>query len=334
MEEKIQLAHGGGGKLSARLIKDEILSRFGNGPLHSLPDAAELPLDAKKIIYSTDSFVVSPYFFPGGNIGELSVYGTVNDVCVAGGRPQWLSLALIIEEGFPLDDLRRILDSTADAAKRCGVTVVTGDTKVVQKGNCDGIYMNTSGIGVKVAGLELGRQRIRPGDAVIVSGTIGEHGFAVLAARNGIRTGEGLVSDCGPLNGLLEQAAPFGDKVKFMRDPTRGGVAAVLNEIVENMEFGIELKQNAVPVSEEVRSVSEMLGIDPLNVACEGRMILICDPSAADGILSGFRSLPEGKDACVIGTVGGIAGTVTMKTITGVSRLIDLPSGELLPRIC
>jgi hydrogenase expression/formation protein HypE len=334
MEEKIQLAHGGGGKLSAKLIKDEILSRFGNGPLKGLPDAAELPPIAGQIIYSTDSFVVSPHFFPGGNIGELAVYGTVNDVCVAGGRPQWLSLALIIEEGFSLESLRRILDSAAGAAERCGVTVVTGDTKVVQKGNCDGIYMNTSGIGVKIAGLNPGRQRIKPGDAVIVSGTIGEHGFAVLAARNGICAGDGLASDCGPLNGLLEQVAPFGDKIKFMRDPTRGGVAAVLNEIVESMEFGIELKQNAVPVSEGVRSVSEMLGIDPLNVACEGRMVLICDQSAANGILSGFRSLPEGKGACVIGTVKGIAGTVTIKTITGISRLIDLPSGELLPRIC
>ena len=334
MDEKIQLAHGGGGKLSARLMKDEILSRFGNGPLRNLPDAAELSLNAEKIIYSTDSFVVSPYFFPGGNIGELAVYGTVNDICVAGGRPLWLSLALIIEEGFPLEQLRQILDSTAAAAKRCGVTVVTGDTKVVQKGHCDGIYMNTSGIGMKIDGLDLGAKRIKPGDAVIVSGTIGEHGFAVLAARNGIRTGDSLLSDCAPLTGLLEQVVPFGDKVKFMRDPTRGGVAAVLNEIANGTDFGIEIEQNSIPVSEAVRSVSEMLGIEPLNVACEGRMALICDQSAAAGILAGFKSLPEGRGACVIGTVGSSAGTVTMKTITGTRRLIDLPSGELLPRIC
>jgi hydrogenase expression/formation protein HypE len=334
MDEKIQLAHGGGGKLSARLIKDEILSRFGNGPLRNLPDAAELPLNAERIIYSTDSFVVSPYFFPGGNIGELAVYGTVNDICVAGGRPLWLSLALIIEEGFPMEQLRQILDSTATAAKRCGVTVVTGDTKVVQKGHCDGIYMNTSGIGIKIEGLNLGAKRIKPGDAVIVSGTIGEHGFAVLAARNGIRTGDSLLSDCAPLTGLLEQVVPFGDKIKFMRDPTRGGVAAVLNEIANGMDFGIEIEQNAIPVSESVRSVSEMLGIEPLNVACEGRMTLICDQSAAAGVLAGFRSLPEGRDACLIGKAGDTAGTVTMRTITGSRRLIDLPSGELLPRIC
>jgi hydrogenase expression/formation protein HypE len=334
MDEKIQLAHGGGGKLSARLIKDEILSRFGNGPLRNLPDAAELPLNAERIIYSTDSFVVSPYFFPGGNIGELAVYGTVNDICVAGGRPLWLSLALIIEEGFPMEQLRQILDSTAAAAKRCGVTVVTGDTKVVQKGHCDGIYMNTSGIGIKIEGLNLGAKRIKPGDAVIVSGTIGEHGFAVLAARNGIRTGDSLLSDCAPLTGLLEQVVPFGDKIKFMRDPTRGGVAAVLNEIANGMDFGIEIEQNAIPVSEGVRSVSEMLGIEPLNVACEGRMALICDQVAAAGVLAGFKSLPEGRDACIIGKVGDTAGTVTMRTITGSRRLIDLPSGELLPRIC
>lgn len=334
--EKILLAHGGGGRLSAKLIQEEIVSRFGSGPLRGLPDAATLPAAVgRELVFSTDSFVISPYFFPGGDIGELAVYGTVNDLCVAGGIPQWLSLAMIIEEGFPLADLRRILDSAARAAKQCGVTIVTGDTKVVERGHGDGIFLNTAGIGFKLDNLKLGSELIVPGDKIIVSGNIGEHGFAVLAARNGINTEHGVCSDCAPLTGFMDIVARAGAVVKFMRDPTRGGVAAVTHEICDNKTFGIELDEAAIPLSDGVHVLSEMFGIDPLQVACEGRMLMICAADAADGILAAMRALPAGRDAAIIGrTTADFPGKVRMNTLAGSSRMLAMPTGEILPRIC
>jgi hydrogenase expression/formation protein HypE len=333
--DTIVMAHGGGGRLSAKLIDEEIVTRFGCAALDGLPDAASIQIPGNDLVFSTDSFVISPYFFPGGDIGELAVFGTVNDLCVAGGTPRWLSLAMILEEGFPLADLRRILDSAARAAQLCGINIVTGDTKVVERGHGDGIFLNTAGIGIKIPVLNLNKHRIEPGDQLLVSGNIGEHGFAVLAARNGIDTAQGIRSDCAPLTGFMELVSSCGSAVKFMRDPTRGGVAAVTHEICRNMSFGIELDEAAVPLSGGAHVLSEMFGIDPLHAACEGRLLMICSGNAAADIAAAMRLLPAGKDAAVIGRVtADYPGKVRMNTIAGSSRLIAVPAGEILPRIC
>ena len=332
--ECILLAHGGGGRLSADLIRAEIVSRFGDGPLRGLPDAASLRLEGTAIVFSTDSFVVHPLIFPGGNIGDLAVYGTVNDVAVAGGRPRWLSLGLILEEGLPLPILRVVLDSVKAAAARCGVQIVTGDTKVVPRGQCDGMYVNTAGIGERWPEFSLGSDRIAPGDCVMVSGCIGDHGMAVMAAREGIGIATTLVSDTAPVHGLVAAVRPFGTAVRFMRDPTRGGVAAVLNEIVAGQRFGISLDEAAIPVSAGARGLAEMLGMDILGVPSEGRAVLLCAPEAAEAVLSTWRRLPEGSGAAVMGRVTDDAGRVVLETLAGGRRLVDVPQGELLPRIC
>jgi len=335
MGENILIAHGGGGELSSRLIEDEIVSRFGDGALKGLPDAASLQLNSNDILFSTDSFVVQPFEFPGGNIGDLAVHGTVNDISVAGGKASSLSLALILEEGLPLATLRRILDSLKNAADNCGVKVVTGDTKVVSKGQCDGIYINTAGIGEKYAGFKLDKQRIETGDVVLVSGPIGDHGMAVLTAREQLPVENGPKSDSASVHNLVKSAHKCAEDVKFMRDPTRGGVAAVLNEIVFESAIGITLKENDIPIATATGSIAEMLGIDLLNVACEGRMLLICGSSSADNILKGWQALPEGKDAAIIGIIDAVnPGKVSIQTFTGGSRLVSVPRGELLPRIC
>ena len=334
MFDKIQLSHGGGGKLSAQLIEEEILSRFGDGPLSTLPDASELKMNSKNIVFSTDSYVVTPYKFKGGNIGSLAVHGTVNDVSVGGGNPKYLSLGLIIEEGFLISDLRLILDTIKKAADECGVTVATGDTKVVPRGLCDGIYINTSGIGEKIEAFNLGKKQIREGDVVIVSGTIGDHGMAILAEREEMEIENGPVSDTGPVHRLVSTLVDIGNHVRFMRDPTRGGVATVLNEIVENSKLEIVLESEDIPVADETIALSEMLGIDLLNVACEGRMLLICDKNKAEAVLKKWKNLPEGRNSALIGKVLNGKGRVRLNTVTGGSRLVDTPTGELLPRIC
>ncbi|HBM15067.1 MAG TPA: hydrogenase expression/formation protein HypE [Lentisphaeria bacterium] len=333
--DTIQLAHGGGGRLSDALIRDEILSRFGEGPLKSLPDGATLPKIDGELVFSTDSYVVKPYKFNGGNIGNLAVHGTVNDISVSGGIPRYLSLAMIIEEGFPISELRLILDTIKTSADECDVKIVTGDTKVVARGQCDSIYINTSGIGEKLKGFDLGKHRIKPGDAVIVSGNIGDHGMAILAAREGINIDNNLVSDTASVQRLVQSLHEnFAYAVKFMRDPTRGGVAAVLNEIVSDTSYGIELDSVKIPYSREASSIAEMLGIELLNVACEGRMLLICDNSVASDILNLWKNMPEGKGAEIIGYVNKEPERVSIKTVTGGRRLVDVPTGELLPRIC
>ena len=334
MTDKIQIAHGGGGRLSSQLIDEEIVSRFGQGPLNGLPDAATLPEIKGKIIYSTDSYVVNPIEFPGGNIGNLAVHGTVNDVSVAGGKPLWLSMGLILEEGLELDTLRKVLDTIKTSAEECGVKIVTGDTKVVAKGQCDKIFINTSGIGEAISGFTLNKTNINPGDKVIVSGTIGDHGMAILTAREGINIENGPKSDTASVHRLVQTAAEFAKDVKFMRDPTRGGVSTVLNEIVEDQSFGIILDDEQIPVSSGTHSISEMLGIDPLTLACEGRMLLICSDNVAEIILKKWHSLPEGTGAKIIGEITKDPGRVILKTITGGTRLVDVPLGELLPRIC
>ncbi len=334
MTKTIQLAHGGGGRLSSQLIDEEIVSRFGDGPLRTLPDAALLPNHGSKIIFSTDSYVVNPLMFPGGNIGNLAVHGTVNDVSVAGGRPLWLSLGLILEEGLSIEILRTILDTIKKTAEECNVKIVTGDTKVVAKGQCDGIYINTAGIGEALEKFNLDKNNIIPGDSVLVSGTIGDHGMAVLAAREGINIENGPVSDTASVHKLVKIAHEFGEDVRFMRDPTRGGVASVLNEIAAGTDIGFKLKSESIPLSRGTGSISEIMGIDPLNVACEGRMLLVCNSNSADKILERWKQIPEGREAAIIGKATSVAERVELLTVTGGTRLIDVPQGELLPRIC
>lgn len=333
-KEKIQLAHGGGGRLSVALINDEIIPRFGKGPLSGLPDAATLGPLSGEIIFSTDSYVVSPYKFNGGNIGNLAVHGTINDISVSGGSAKWLSFGLILEEGFPISELQLILDSIKFSADECGVQIVTGDTKVVARGQCDNIYINSAGIGEKIKEFNLSNSRLSEGDAIIVSGTIGDHGMAILSARERINMENGPVSDTASVQELVLSIKEYASKVKFMRDPTRGGVAAVLNEVVSGTKVGAVLDSDKIPLSPATNALSEILGIDILNVACEGRMILICDNNAADSILSVWKSLPEGRNASIMGYINNEAQRVILKTITGGSRLIDIPAGELLPRIC
>ena len=335
MEIKIQIAHGGGGRLSADLIKAEIITRFGRGPLKELPDAATVPFKSNSnLVMSTDSFVVNPVEFPGGDIGNLCVYGTVNDISVAGGKPRWFSLGLILEEGLEMSLLRKILDSVKKSADECGIKIVTGDTKVVPKGLCDKIYVNTSGVGEAFEEFNLDRNKIRAGDKVIVSGDIGDHGMAVLCVREGIKIKNGPKSDCGTVQRLVMAARQYGESVRFMRDPTRGGMAAVLNEIVENRKFGILLDEKDVPYSAAAKAVSEMLGIDLLSSPCEGRVVMICASNHADKIVQKWRKLPEGRNSAVIGTVSGMNGKVAIQTLGGGTRLVDLPRGEMLPRIC
>ncbi len=338
--DTIQLGHGGGGHLSRELITSEIVARFESPAAAGLPDSATLPAPTDDILFTTDSFVVQPIEFPGGNIGDLAVHGSINDIAVAGGIPRWLSLGLILEEGLPLDTLRRVLDSIKAAADDGEVSVVTGDTKVVQRGACDGLYINTAAIGEPIPGLQPKAESIRDGDVVLVSGTVADHGMAVLAARDGIEIEHGPQSDTGPVHRLVQAVAEFGEGVRFMRDPTRGGLSAVLNELVEQRPVGIIMAEQDIPLSQGVRSVSEIIGIDPLQVACEGRVVLVCAAGCAKDIIAKWRAMPEGLNATRLGTVLETAGTtpmagkVVLETSTGGRRLVDVPRGELLPRIC
>jgi hydrogenase expression/formation protein HypE len=336
MTEMIQLAHGGGGRLSRDLISREILTRFGNGPLRGLPDGATLPSPGETLVFTTDSFVVSPIEFPGGNIGHLAVHGTVNDLAVCGAAPKWLSLAMIMEEGLPLDVLCRVLDSVQAAASDCGVTIATGDTKVVARGQCDCLFLNTAGIGAHMADFNLNPASIREGDVVIVSGTLADHGMAVLAARDHIDIANGPESDTAPVHRLVASLQNVAESIRFMRDPTRGGAAAVLNEIVEGRDCGIMIREADLPFSVGTRAVSELLGLDPLHAASEGRVIAVCAPEAQESVQAAWRALPEGRDTTCIGRVTREAGAgrVVLETCTGGRRLVDVPRGELLPRIC
>ena len=334
MNDCILLSHGGGGRMSHQLLEREIVSRFGTGPLQSLPDAASLTLDSRQICFTTDSFVVHPLEFPGGNIGDLAVHGTVNDLAVSGARPRWLSLGLILEEGLPLATLRRVLDAVQKAAAQCDVAVVTGDTKVVRRGQCDGMYINTAGIGEAMPGFALSLASIVPGDRLLVSGTLGDHGAAVLSVREGFQMQNGPVSDSRPVHRLVQAAAALAADIRFMRDPTRGGLATVLNEMVAGQQWGIFLRAPDLPFSPGTQALAEMLGLDLLHVASEGCLVLLCAESVAEAILARWRALPEGVDARAIGQVTTQAGRVILETAIGGQRVVDVPSGELLPRIC
>ncbi len=331
MNNTIKLAHGGGGLKSRELIEEEIASRFGGG---EMPDAASIDIQSNSLRFSTDSFVVQPFKFPGGNIGDLAVFGTVNDLAVAGGRPLWLSLGLILEEGFPFQDFRDVLDSIKRAADSCGVRIVTGDTKVVGKGSCDGIFINTAGIGEALPGFDLSLRRIVPGDAVIVSGPLASHGFAVMAARESLALKNAPLSDTASVFPLVQSLLPVAPQIKIMRDPTRGGLAAVLNEFAHGLPFGLEIDEARIPLEDSVLALAEMLGIDPLHAPSEGRVIAICAPEAVDAVTESWAKLPEGRGAAVVGRATERAGKVVLCTTAGGRRILDMPAGELLPRIC
>ena len=335
-DDRITLDYGSGGLKTSELIESILLPAFDNTALSQLGDGAILG-GSDKLVFSTDSFVVSPWEFPGGDIGKLSVCGTVNDLCMAGGTPKYLSLSFILEEGFSFSDFRSIVSSIADEAKKAGVSIVTGDTKVVDSGKGDGIYINTAGIGFQKTVLP-GKSAIRPGDAVLVSGTIGCHGAAVMMARTGLLPeGSPLVSDCQPLHRISAAAleAAENGSIRILRDPTRGGVATTLNEFTEQMPFSIELDETALPVDPAVVAACDMLGLDPLYCACEGRMLAVCAPEASEAVLDAIKKIPGGENAARIGTVTeDMPGKVLLKTPIGGRRILAKLTGMQLPRIC
>ncbi|MBN2442119.1 MAG: hydrogenase expression/formation protein HypE [Spirochaetales bacterium] len=334
----ISLAHGNGGKLTHDLIDSIFVSCFKNPILCELSDSAILSLPHHRLAFSTDGYVVKPLFFPGGDIGSLAVSGTVNDIAVAGGIPRFLSASFIIEEGFPLDDLAKIAQSMAAAAAAAEVTIVTGDTKVVEKGNVDGVYITTSGIGyTDDTYIPFSPNRIQPGDQVIINGTIGDHGIAILAAREDFPISTPLTSDCAPLNLLIRSlitALPPGT-IRIMRDPTRGGIGTTLNEFVRNRPFGIHLHEESLPVKNEVRAICEMTGYDYLYIANEGKVLIIAAPEESQRIVSLLHDHELGKDASIIGTVKETnTGKVVIRTKIGGERIIDMLTGDMFPRIC
>ncbi|MCE5312820.1 MAG: hydrogenase expression/formation protein HypE [Nitrospiraceae bacterium] len=341
--EKILLGHGSGGRIMHTLIRERLAPVFG---METLNDSAVLDICSKgRIAFTTDSYVVSPIFFPGGDIGDLAVFGTVNDLAVSGADPLYISVGFIIEEGFSMDSFERILASMAAAAKRAGVKIVTGDTKVVDKGKGDGIFINTSGIGIVKDGISLGPDKIKPGDQVIVSGAIGRHGISVMAERNGLSFDPPVLSDTAPLNGLVDIMLNVCKDIKMMRDPTRGGVATTLKEMAFESGLCIQIEENMLPVTGGVRGACELLGLDPLYVANEGILLAIVPAESVESLLAAMRDNETGKGAVRIGAVvdpesinktsgSSAAGTVLLRTAIGGSRVIDMLAGEQLPRIC
>jgi len=333
--ESVLLGHGGGGKLSADLFRNVILPAFGNPFLDRMDDQASLEIAGARLAFTTDSFVVKPLFFRGGDIGSLAVHGTVNDLAVGGATPLFLSAAFILEEGFPIASLQRIVASMREAAGRAGVQIVTGDTKVVEKGSCDGMFVNTAGIGLVETSLRLSADQARPGDAVLLSGPIGDHGIAILAEREGLSFESDVVSDSAPLNSLVAALLATGAAIRCMRDPTRGGVASACNEIASTSRVGIQLEEAAIPVRPEVRGACELLGLDPLYIANEGKLLAICAHGDAERLLAAMRGHPQGAGARIVGKVTAAnPGLLTMRTSLGSVRMIDLLANDPLPRIC
>jgi hydrogenase expression/formation protein HypE len=334
-KDTILLGHGSGGKLSAELIRDVFLPALKNPVLARLDDQAIVNVNGQRLAITTDSFVVKPLFFPGGDIGSLAVHGTVNDLAMGGASPLFLSTAFIIEEGFSMDELRRVVNSMQQAATAAGVQVVTGDTKVVEKGRGDGLFINTTGIGLVPDGIDLSADRGKPGDRVLLSGSIGDHGIAILAHREGLEFETQVQSDSAALHTLVADMLGVTRDIRCMRDPTRGGVSSTLNEIAEQSQVGIELEERTIPVCEEVRGACELLGLDPLYVANEGKLIAIVAPEAAQAVLQAMRHHPLGAEAQIIGTVKKEnPGMVTMRTPLGTTRIVGMLSGDQLPRIC
>jgi hydrogenase expression/formation protein HypE len=334
-EERITMSHGAGGKATQTLIEAIFLDAFRNPLLEPLEDSARLEVGTATVALTTDSFVVSPLFFPGGNIGDLAVNGTVNDLAVAGAVPLYLTAGFILEEGFGVADLTKITESMRDAAAATGVRVVTGDTKVVDKGKADGCYINTAGVGLLDPAVSLGVAQARPGDAVLVSGPVGDHGVTIMLARGELDLEADVRSDTASLAGLVAALLAAVPGVRALRDATRGGVATILNEIAKAAGAGVVVAEEAIPVRTEVRGAAELLGIDPMYVACEGRLVAVVAPDQADHALATLRAHPLGQEAAIIGEVtAGPAGLVTLKTAFGGTRIVDLLVGDPLPRIC
>jgi hydrogenase expression/formation protein HypE len=331
----VVMGHGGGGAMSAELVESLFLPAYGGAAPGALGDAAVLPPIAGRLAFSTDSYVVKPMFFPGGCVGDLAVNGTVNDLAMMGARPLYLSTAFILAEGTAMSDLGRVATAIGKAAEAAGVQLVTGDTKVVDHGSGDGIYVNTAGIGVIPDGVDIGPQRARPGDVVLVSGDLGVHGVAVMSCREGLEFGTTVESDSAPLHGLVAAMLATGADLHVLRDPTRGGLSASLNEIASTAGVGIEIVERDVPVPAEVRDACGLLGLDPLQVANEGKLVAFVPAADADAVLAAMRGHERGRAACRIGTVvDDHPGVVVARTGLGGTRVMDLPIGEQLPRIC
>ncbi|MGQ3685493.1 MAG: hydrogenase expression/formation protein HypE [Candidatus Loosdrechtia sp.] len=334
-QERILLSHGSGGKLSYQLTQEMFLKAFDNEFLSPLNDQAIFDLSASRLAFTTDSFVVSPIFFPGGDIGKLSVCGTINDLAVGGAEPVYLSASFIIEEGILIQELRIIVDSMARTARQTGVKIITGDTKVVEKGKGDKLFINTSGIGIIRNDRTFSPHLIRPGDMILVSGSMGDHGIAILCHREGIQMEVPVESDCAPLYNLVHDMVSQSDGIRAMRDPTRGGLATTLNELAISSNYGMIIKEDLIPVKEEVRGACEILGFDPLYLANEGKLIVIASQESATAVLEIMKKNPLGRDAALIGTVvDKPQGKVLLETAIGNKRFLDMLSGEQLPRIC
>ena len=331
MVKKILMAHGAGGKLSAELFHEIILPAFDNEILNELHDGAKIG----RFAMTTDSYVVRPIFFRGGDIGKLSICGTVNDLAVTGAIPKYISVGVILVEGFDFDDLKKIVNSMAAAAEEAGVKIVTGDTKVVGRGQADGIFINTAGVGELIDGVDISAKKICAGMKILISGTIGDHATTILSERHGLELPENIKSDCAPLNKMIYEMLAVEPKIAMLRDATRGGIAAVLNEIAQAANVGILIDEEKIPVREEVRSVCDILGFDALELANEGKIIAVVPVESSDKILSVMRKNIYGIDAAAIGeVVKNSAGKVGLKTPLGAVRIVDMPTGELVPRIC
>lgn len=332
---RVEMIHGGGGRAMAGLIDAVFKAAFRNPMLDAGNDQAAFAAPTGRMVMTTDGYVINPVFFPGGDIGSLAVHGTVNDVAMGGAKPLYLSAGFILEEGFPLADLKRIVDSMAQAGRDAGVPIVTGDTKVVERGKADGVFITTAGVGVVYPGVNVSAERASVGDVVILSGTMGDHGVAVMSVREGLEFGTEIRSDSAALNGLVETMVGVAPDMHVLRDPTRGGVAATLNELAQASGVGMALREADLPIRPDVRGACELLGLDPLYVANEGKLLCICPPERADALIDAMRQHPLGKDAAVIGTV--VADDhhfVTMDTDFGGRRVVDWLAGEQLPRIC
>jgi hydrogenase expression/formation protein HypE len=333
--EKILLAHGGGGTLSHNLISKLFYPQFSNDILNQQHDSGIFEINHTKFAFTTDSYVVQPIFFPGGDIGSLAVNGTINDLSVAGAKPLFISVAFILEEGFDIEDLWKIVLSMQKAADEAGVKIITGDTKVVDKGKGDKIFINTSGIGVISDEVNISPKNCKPGDVIILSGKIAEHGVAIMSSRENLEFETTIKSDSAALNGLVEKMLDASKEIHVMRDPTRGGIASTLNEIAKTANVGILIEEEKIPISEEVKGACEILGLDPLYIANEGKLIAFVAENKAENVLNAMKLHNLGKDACIIGKVtNSDPGTVIMKTKIGSKRIVDMMSGEQLPRIC
>jgi len=334
VSDKILLAHGSGGKLAHELVEKSFLQAFSNPLLAKLDDSATFDFSGR-LAFTTDSYVVNPIFFPGGDIGKLAVCGTVNDLAMAGAVPLYLSLSFIIEEGLPQQDLMQIVSSVKEAAKEAEVQVITGDTKVVDRGTADKLFINTAGVGMIPEGVDISGSKAKPGDKVILSGTIGDHGIAVLSQREGLSFSTKLQSDCAPLNKLVAEMIQVSSQIHCLRDPTRGGLATTLNELATQSKVGIKIEEEKIPVREEVQAACEMLGFDPLYVANEGKLVTMVAPENAEAVLDRMRQNTYGRNAAIIGEVRQEnPGRVVMRTRLGASRIVDMLVGDLLPRIC